>query len=100
MARLAAATGRAMASSDGTGEVERQHAGILDQDGVGLADQHGAKRGEHEQAQGEALHGCAHLASGYLEVVPNRHVWGHSTPSGRRRACGFSTSRTERRAAG
>ncbi len=59
---------------DGTRKVERQHAGILDQDGVGLADQHCAERGKHEQAQGEALYGCAHLASGYLEVVPDRHA--------------------------
>ena len=62
MARLATATGRAIASSDRAREVERQHAGILDQDGVGLADQHGGEGGEHQQDEREALQGGAHLA--------------------------------------
>ena len=46
---------------------------MFDQDGVGLADQHDAEGGDHEQAEGKALHHCAHLARDHLEVVPNRH---------------------------
>ena len=47
---------------------------MLDQDGVGLADQHGAERSDDQQPERKALHGRANLASCYLEVVPNRHV--------------------------
>ena len=46
---------------------------MLDQHGVGLADQHGTERGNHQQAQGEALHDSAHLAGNYLEIVPDGH---------------------------
>ena len=56
---------------------------MLDQDGVGLADQHGTERGNHEQAEGEALHHRAHLARDYLEVVPNRHILPILPQSGR-----------------
>jgi len=74
-----------MAFQHGAGEVERQHAGMLDQDGIGLADQHGAERREHQQAEGEPLYGCAHLAGGYLEVVPDRHIRLILLQAGRRR---------------
>ena len=60
---------------------------MFDQDGVGLADQHGAEGGDHEQAEGEALHGRAHLARDYLEVVPDRHVLRILPQSGRGAAC-------------
>ena len=56
---------------------------MLDQDGVGLADQHGAERGDHEQAECKALHDRAHLARDYFEVVPDRHILPILPQSGR-----------------
>ena len=56
------------------GEIERDNADMLDQHRVGLADQHDAERSDDEQAERKPLHGRTHLASDYLEVVPDRHV--------------------------
>src|SRR5476651_1412111 len=57
----------------GARQVEGQHSGILDQDGVGLADQHGDEGGEHEQTERKALQDHTYLACDYLEIVPYRH---------------------------
>ena len=74
MARLAAATGRAIASSTGLARSSASTRACSTRTVSALPTSMAPNAAITEQAEREALHGRAHLASDYLEIVPDRHV--------------------------
>jgi hypothetical protein len=74
MVRLATATGPGDRLEDRARQIERQHAGILDQHRIRLADQHGGEGQDHQDDEGESVQDQAHLAGNNLEIIPDRHV--------------------------
>ena len=74
MVRLATATGRAIASSAGLARSSASTRAFSTSTVSALPISMAAKAATTRRAEGESLHGLAHLAGSYLEIVPDRHV--------------------------